>query len=79
VLPIGAPALTLIVSIKVAEVLAAKLDRLHVTVPVPPDTGVPQAHPLGGLIDTKVVLGGSTSATLELAAEAGPLLVAMIV
>ena len=79
VLPIGAPALTLMVSVKTAVVLAAKLAREQVIVPVPPVTGVPQAQPPGTLMVWKVVLGGTTSVTLGLAAALGPLLLAMIV
>src|SRR5580704_14367894 len=63
--PDGVDALTCSTRLK-AAVFAAPRPKLplsvHVIAPVPPTGGrVPQAHPAGGVIDTKVVFGGVVS------------------
>jgi len=50
--PIGAPALTFKVSVKVCEAPAVKgLERVQLILPVPLTAGVMQVHAAGGLID----------------------------
>jgi len=50
-----------------------------VTVPVPPTAGVDGVQPAGALNETKVVLAGTASLSVTLAASLGPLFATLIV
>jgi len=82
--PDGATEFTCNSRLKVA-VLADPIPNVplsvQVIVPVPPTAGtVPQVHPAGGVIDTKVVFGGVASENvIPAVATAGPLFVTLCV
>ena len=73
--PCTVPATTFTTKVN-APAPGATLGFVQLMFPVPPTAGrVPQVHPAGGVIDTKVVFGGVTSVKLAPAAALGPLLV----
>jgi hypothetical protein len=61
---------------KVAVPALARLEpSVQVTVPVEPTVGLEQVHPLGGVVDAKVVFAGVVNVNTGAVAVAGPLLV----
>lgn len=72
--PCGVPAVTFTTTVNVPAP-GATLGFVQLMVPVPPTTGVEQAHPAGNETDWKVVFGGVTSVKLALVAVLGPLFV----
>ena len=66
-------------SVNTADAPLAKLGFVHVTVPFAPTAGVEHVQPAGAASETKFTLAGSTSLSDTLAANAGPLLVTVIV
>jgi hypothetical protein len=76
--PDAVPAGTLSTSVKVDDP-TAKLALVQVIVPVPPTAGVVQDHPVGCVIDWKVVFGGVVSVITAVVATLGPLFVTFCV
>src|ERR1700693_2077923 len=73
--PVAAPAFTFVTRVNEPLEPAARVAMVHVTVPVPPTSGVVQLHEPGLARDTKVVLVGIASVNLTVAAADGPLFV----
>ncbi len=69
--PAAVPAVTCRTSVKLDDP-GAKVELLHVIVPVPPTTGVVHDHPAGVEIDRNVVFGGVFSVIAADAALLGP-------
>jgi hypothetical protein len=76
--PAAVPVFTFTAKVKLPDP-GAKLGSEQVTVPVPFTAGVVHVHPVGNVIDWKVVLAGVVSVKLALVAVLGPALVATCV
>lgn len=79
VVPAAVPGLTRTTRVIAAGVPVERLPVVHETLPVPPTAGDVQVQPLGAVTERNVVLVGTASVSVTLAALLGPLLVTPMV
>src|SRR5437773_5102788 len=77
--PSAAPGLTRTTSTNVGAAPAATLERVEVTVPLPPTGGVVETQPDGAVNETNVVLAGTASVSDTFCAGLGPALARVMV
>src|SRR5947209_19934437 len=71
--PVAVPGSTWYSKTKLAVAPAAKLDAVHVEVPVLPAGGFVQLKPAGAITETKPVLAGGMLVRVTVPASSGPL------